>query len=97
MDERLTTPSEQYGDFPDWTLGIQGHTISSGTAISRSGERLTSNPSKLGRADWLSYIVDFEVCDNYSTNPEHDLEFSDDDLIVWGLAEEDIYAGTLIL
>lgn len=41
--------------------------------------------------------MDFEVFDDYSGNSEHEMEFPEDDLIVWGLAHEDIYAGTIRL
>lgn len=95
-NEWLITRLGKYGDCLDWTLGIQGHTISSVIATSRSGETGLEflHPR---RADSFSYIVDFEVCDDYSDEPEHELSFSDDDFITWCLAEQDIQTENLRL
>lgn len=48
-------------------------------------------------ADQLSYIVDFEVCDDYSHKPEHEFKFSDHELIFWCLARQNMKDDSLIL
>lgn len=38
-------------------------------------------------ADCHSYIVDFEVCDEYRDKPDYEFEFSDREFIYWTLAQ----------
>ena len=47
--------------------------------------------------DCPSYIVDFEVCDDYLDEPEHEFKFSDDDFVYWTLAQWDVATSTLEL
>ena len=50
-----------------------------------------------GRTDSRSYIVDFEVCDGYNNDPEHELKFTDDEYIYWCLAQSCAWRDTLTL
>jgi hypothetical protein len=44
-----------------------------------------------------SYIVDWEIVDDYRNQPDHKLVFSDDEFVYWCLAKVDYDNGDMLI